>query len=126
MEWIEIGLESLHAAKAISERHPRSCVSRCYYAAAHVMLTDSLHAAGYLPIASRQTPPHNAQAGLIGAHLAGKGQKVVKDLRAAVRRLYRRRLDADYSRKATVDRGAAIESLRDVSTVFRLLKVVES
>ncbi len=126
MEWTEIGLSSLRAAKALRPNQPRSCVSRAYYAA-HAVLTGALvGVGGYLPTGARQTPPHHAQAQLIGAHLGSGGTGFVRELRKVIRRLYARRLDADYRCTVSVDSQMATEALRDASTVFRILGVMDS
>lgn len=120
MTWIEIGKNNLQAAKRTLNEEPRSAASRAYYAA-HVVLTSGLVQAGYPLPAGRQTPPHEPQANLIGRHLAHLGAAAVREARAIIRRLYSRRLDADYRRTATVDRAVALESVRDASTLFQLL-----
>ena len=122
MTWDEIGKNNLQAAKRTLDDQPRSSASRAYYAA-HVVLADALVTAGYPLTPGRQTPPHVAQAQLIGAHLGGRGPAFVREARAVVRRLYARRLDADYRRTVTVDRAIARESVRDASTLFELLEV---
>jgi len=121
MTWPKIGTNHLQAAKRTLDEYPRSAASRAYYAA-HVLLTHALVAAGYRPPSGRQTPPHAAQAKLIGSHLAGMGVAVVRELKTAIRRLYARRIDADYRRTVTFDRAAALESIRDASTLFKDLE----
>lgn len=122
MTWEEVGKSHLQAAKQTRKEFPRSSASRAYYAA-HVVLTAAFVAAGYKPQAGRQTPPHLAQPRLIGQYLGGRGIAVVKELRSAVRRLYARRLDSDYKRTVTVDASLALDSVRDASTIFELLRV---
>jgi uncharacterized protein (UPF0332 family) len=122
MTWTQIGKKNLHAAKQLANLHPRSSSSRAYYAA-HAVLADALAKAGYLPGRGRQTPPHDQQRSLISSHLATKGQRVVRELRAVIWRLYAYRLDADYRRTVAVDRARALESVRDACTLFRLLGV---
>jgi len=123
MTWKDIGKDHLQAAKQALERHPRSAASRAYYAA-HVVLAEELIAAGCVLGSRRETPPHNAQAQLIGMHLAGRGASFVRELRSVVRRLYSRRLDADYKRTVTLDRALALDSVRDASTLFSLFDVM--
>ncbi|MGA2497644.1 MAG: HEPN domain-containing protein [Tepidisphaeraceae bacterium] len=122
MTWSEIGKNNLQAAKLNLAGQPRSAASRAYYAA-HVVLAEKLVANGCPLSPGRQTPAHAAQASLIGRHLAHEGTKVVRELRAVIRRLYARRIDADYKRNVTMDRLLAMESIRDASTLFQLLKV---
>ena|SRR5690348_5627803 len=123
MTWSEIGKNNLQAAKRTLQDEPRSSASRAYYAA-HVVLAEALVDAGCRLTAGQQTPPHAAQARLIGAHLAHRGASFVREARSAIRRLHARRLDADYRRTVTVDRSIARESVRDASTLFELLEVM--
>jgi uncharacterized protein (UPF0332 family) len=122
MTWIEIGKSNLKAAKRLVVEHPRSSASRAYYAA-HVVLTDALLRSGYIARPNAQTAPHRDQAILIGRHLSGKGFAVVKELRSLIRRLYAYRIDADYKRTVVVDPSLAKDSIRNASTLFRLLGV---
>ena len=120
MTWIEIGRDHLTAAKRLSSDHPRSAVSRAYYAV-HVVLSDAIVRAGYKLRVERQTVPHEAQPNLIGAHLSALGTHAVRELRRVVRRSQQRRIDADYRRTTTVDRTYAVRAIRDAGTVFAIL-----
>ena len=122
MTWFEIGHNSLQAAKRTLSEHPRSSASRAYYAA-HVVLTEALANEGWSAQTNSQTPPHHLQAKLIGQYLSYKGDRFVRELRTLVRRLYDRRLDADYRRTVTVDRSIALDSVRDSTTVLIMLGV---
>ena len=122
MNWNAIGRDSLVAARELQSSRPRSAVSRSYYAA-HAVLASALVVAGYVPAGNRQTPPHAAQAKLIGLHLATRGQWFVRELRTIVRRLYAARIDADYDRRTTVDRSVAKRAVRDAHVVFLMLGV---
>lgn len=122
MDWETIGRDSLAAAREAQSSRPRTAVSRSYYAV-HAVLTSALAAAGYVPAANRQTPPHEAQPRLIGLHLAARGQRFVRELRAVVRRLHAARIEADYDRRVTVDRSVAVRAVRDAHVVFVLLEV---
>jgi hypothetical protein len=89
------------------------------------VLTQSLLDAGYVPADNRQTPPHHAQAKLIGDYLTPRlGTRVVRELRATVRRLYAARLDADYNRRLTIDVSVSRQAIRDACSVFLMLEVV--
>ena len=122
MTWIEIGKENLAGAKLLLAAHPRSTVSRAYYSA-HVVLADALIVNGYVPPAPRETQPHNMQGKLIGLHLTGLGTRGVRRTREIMRRLYGRRIDADYKRSVTTDRAAALDAVRDATELFLLLGV---
>jgi len=122
MDWNEIGRSSLSAARRVRQEHPRSAISRAYYAA-HSVVTTALLDAGYLPEAGRQTPPHTALASLIRRYLIGRGQRLVRELQATIRRLYAARLDSDYNRRVTIDKTVALQAVRDAHAVFGMLEV---
>ena len=122
MAWIDLARNHLLAAKRMCKDHPRSAISRAYYAA-HVILTDALVKAGYSPSPPYETPPHKRQPMLVGIHLAARGPQLVADLSQAISRLYKRRLDADYSQFASVDLRQAKEAIRDAVEIFGLLNV---
>lgn len=122
MTWVEIARNNLLAAKRMCKAHPRSTVSRAYYAA-HVLLTDALVQAGYSPVPPYETVPHKHQAVLIARFLTANRPAAVVDLSLAISRLYKSRLDADYSRLAVVDTAEAKEAIRDAAEVFALLDV---
>jgi uncharacterized protein (UPF0332 family) len=124
MTWADIGRSHLAAAKALVSDHPRSSVSRAYYAA-HVVLSEALLTAGYVPPKDRETPPHDGQVKLIGVHLGGLSVGRLRDLRRIIRRTYRRRIDADYRRSVTVASADARDAVRDVSLLFLLLGTKE-
>ena len=122
MAWVALAQNNLLAAKRMCKAHPRSAVSRAYYAA-HFLVTNALIGAGYVPTPPYETAPHKQQANLIGARLAGGGAQFVNNLSLAVSRLYKSRLDADYSQLAAVDSAQAKEAIRDAVEIFELLQV---
>ena len=119
MDWIQVGQDHLRAAKLLLGKHPRSAVSRAYYAA-HSVLTDRLVRAGWVPAGNRQMPPHDRQSRLLQQHLGANPQ-----LRALIGKLYTRRIDADYNRQATIGNDIARQAVRDACALFILLKVQE-
>jgi uncharacterized protein (UPF0332 family) len=122
MAWETIARDHLLAAKRMCKAHPRSAISRAYYAA-HVLLTDALIGAGYVPTPPYETVPHKRQAIEVARHLASRGTALVTDLSLAITRLYKSRLDADYSRLAPMDAVRAKEAIRDAVEIFGLLQV---
>ena len=120
--WVEIARDNLLAAKRVCRAQPRSATSRAYYAS-HVLLTDALTKAGYVPEPPCETAPHKAQADLVGTYLASGGPMFVTDLSSAISRLYKRRLDADYAQFAQVGPAQAKEAVKDASEIFALLKI---
>ncbi len=124
MTWDELAIDLLRAAKSLVDSHPRSAASRAYYAA-HIALAKALQANGYVPMAGGATQPHRLQSRLIERHLGHMGAGTVRSLRRAFSRLYSRWIDADYVRRAMIDRAIALESVRDAVSVLWALDVRE-
>lgn len=125
MTWAEMAISSLAAARTVISEHPRASASRSYYAA-HVALAEQLLSTGYVPPDGRQTQPHLSQSKLIKEKLsASLGVTTTKRLVAAFSRLYTRRIDSDYKRTVTIDRGTALDSLRDAASILRAFKIGE-
>jgi len=118
MTWIEIGQDHLKAAKGLVRTHPRSAVSRAYYAA-HSVLTERLEQSGWKPSPSRQTASHDHQASLVTKHLG------VATVSRLIGRLHKRRLDADYNRRITIGFDVAIQAVREASELFVHLRIRE-
>lgn len=125
MTWDEMSIDLLQAAKSLLVNHPRSAASRAYYAA-HIALAKELEANGYRPTAGRTTQPHLRQVVLINQHLGYLGVKRIRELRRVIRRLYDRRIDADYVKRVSVDYLIALESIRDASVVFAMFGLKEA
>jgi len=123
MTWNDLGRDSLGAARLVQLLHPRSSISRAYYAA-HSVLAEALIGQGYTPPVGRQTPSHEAQPGLIRRHFAARGTRFVRELQAVIRRLYAARLDADYNRRVTIDPEVSRQAVRDAHAVFAMLGVL--
>jgi uncharacterized protein (UPF0332 family) len=124
MTWDDMAIDLLQAAKMLLVDHPRSAASRAYYAA-HIALAKQLQANGFVPGAGQSTHPHLRQVALIDRFLSHMGQKRVAELRRVFRRLYSRRIDADYVRRVTFDYQTALESVRDASVVFATFNMRE-
>jgi hypothetical protein len=122
MPWINVARNNLLAAKRMCKVHPRSSISRAYYAA-HVLLADALAGAGYVPAAPYETAPHKKQPMLIASYFTSSGAAFVTDLSQAISGLYKSRLDTDYSQLASLDASHAKGAIRDAVEVFTLLKV---
>jgi uncharacterized protein (UPF0332 family) len=121
MTWDDLGKSCRRAAQEVKEQHPRSCVSRAYYAA-FTVLNERL-----LP---HEAPPHNYEThahrrlpDLIEEYLFPTDQRRRRSLRMTVRRLYNARLDADYRLSRTVDQAIALGALRDAKAIFQTLGV---
>lgn len=125
MGWHEMGTDAYQAAGELRS-HPRSCISRAYYAAYSLISSELSATKGVSFPLGRHGPSHTDLPNLIGAHLRRKfGHKHVKDLKAAIRRLYFARLEADYephqklgedeARKAVLDARLVLEKFGALS-----------
>ena len=120
--WQEIGQDNFRAAVALyGGGYYRNAVSRFYYAAFSVM-TYELARRGVVFRLGRQTPAHAELAELIVEHLTQFTETRRVAIALAVLRLYRLRLDADYSQQR-LDRRAAEKAKRDAERLFRYFGV---
>jgi uncharacterized protein (UPF0332 family) len=124
MTWDELAIDLLKASKAMLKSHPRSSASRAYYAA-HIALAKVLQQRGFVPGRPYSTQPHLQQSRLIGQFLNHLGILGIRNLRQLFSRLYSRRIDSDYVRTVTIDQQIALDSVRDASSVFVVLGIVE-
>jgi len=121
MSWVDIGIDSRKSAQLLRENHPRSCVSRAYYAAFSV-INERLFAHASPP-PKYETHAHAKLPDLIEKHLFRKNSKLRNSLRTAIKRLYNARLVADYRSSRTVDRSVALGALRDAKAIFAMIGV---
>jgi uncharacterized protein (UPF0332 family) len=120
--WIDIGLDSFHAAGALFRAGRwRSCISRYYYATFSVV-SDALRKNGYVR-AGYETPAHREVPRLIDQHLTSFYPKQRRAMKAAIRRMYGARLIAEYRSLRTNDRDIAKNMQRDTIEVYRMLGV---
>ena len=120
--WFELAASSKEAADRLTLDHPRSFISRLYYAMfaqAHALL---LHE-GLTPRSGMGTWSHEMLPGLIRRHLPGRdGDRDRHTLSRALRRGYQRRLLADYNPAISVTKEEAVAQLRDVSVLLEIQK----
>ena len=120
--WQEIGIDNFQAAVALYDGgYYRNATSRFYYAA-FSLLTFELARTGVVFRLGRQTPAHAELAELIVEHLAQFTEMRRVAIALVVLRLYRLRLDADYSQQR-LDRRAAEKAKRDAERLFRYFGV---
>lgn len=129
MAWDHIARDNLQAAQLLGQvrsggtggEYSRSIVSRSYYAPFSAV-THALRGSVKYP-GGREMPSHQLVPGLLQRHLRGRVRpQRLRDLVAAVRRLYSARLDAEY-RSKPVDESILLNSLRDASRVLKDLGV---
>ncbi len=119
--WQKIGQDSFDAAQMLYEQQRyRSSVSRSYYAAfsviTHILVETGVRFGGL-----QETPTHQSVPKLMKQYLALSNRPMAGSI-AIIRRLYARRIAADYQRRTT-DAVIAREAIRDVVTLFRYLEV---
>lgn len=123
-QWLRVAHENRLAAEELNNiaKH-RACVNRCYYAAYQTVTAvciahgDATH---FPP--DWNNPTHEQLPGLVlnnGDLPQSERRKIARLLRS----LRVAREDADYRPGHTVDKATALDSLRDMLAVRRLLKV---
>ncbi len=120
--WQEIGIDNFHAAVALYDGcYYRNATSRFYYAVFSV-LTYELAQKGVAFRLGRQTPAHAEMAELIVENLTQFTETRRVAVALVMLRLYRLRLDADYSSQR-LDRRSAEKAKRDAERLFRYFGV---
>lgn len=120
--WQEIGIKNFQAAQELYDgRHYRSSVSRFYYAAFSA-LTVEIARRGVVFPQNRETPSHAQLPQLIVRHLTQFSETRRGNIARVTARLYRSRLDADYS-LTRVDKRSAGDALRDAAAILEYLGV---
>jgi uncharacterized protein (UPF0332 family) len=121
--WQEIATENETAAKELNRRGLyRSAVSRAYYSA-YAAVLERLVSAG--TIADR-SPSHKTLPVMVEGNVPGLSDWKRRDLKAATRRLYEARLQADYRATTRVDARTAFRSMSDLALALGLLRKEES
>lgn len=119
--WQDMAAESARAAnRLVRDDLVRSGVSRAYFAA-YSAVTARVHEQGMTMFGDQANPPHRAVTDLIDNNLSGLRPVQRDELLSALRRLYKRRIVADYEPRDTVDRRFGHESLRDMDRVDSIL-----
>jgi hypothetical protein len=108
------------ANRLVRDRLARPGVTRAYFAA-YCAVTARLHAQGLNQFGEQSNPPHRIVPDLINDNLAGLRVNQRQQLGRAVRRLYKRRIVADYQPRYTVDDRTGHEALRDMNLVREIL-----
>jgi len=116
--WQEIGSDNFRAGReALAGKRCRSSVSRFYYAA-FSLLTYELARTGVIFRHGRQTPSHAELTDLITVHFTQFTEVRRRAIALLVLRLYRLRLDADYTVQR-IDCRTAERAMRDAAKIFR-------
>lgn len=111
LTWDAMCRDARGAAQAIRDAHPRSSVSRSYYAA-YSPVTSALVAAGVSFPAGRQNPPHANLTRYVENSLTRLSVRERRQVKNALRVLWMMRVEADYVATASVDDRTARDALR--------------
>ncbi len=119
-----MSLSSRKAAQTLlgSENY-RSSISRSYYAAP-CAVTEAL--ADKVTFAyGGNNPPHDNLPNLVAFNLTVLDKPARREVQAALRRLWKVRVEADYIPQAYINRGIALNALRDASRILLILKTTD-
>lgn len=113
-KWYEMALASQRAARMLISVDPRSCVSRCYYAAYQAVTAVLLYRGG-VPPADREAWNHEITPELLVENWAPlvRSRDARQSLAARLRSLYALRVRADYIGGNALEASAASLALRD-------------
>lgn len=116
--WLRLAIDAMKAAKEISSRHPRSVVSRTYYAAfahTHGMLLGS----GQMPRSALGTWRHADLPAMVRKHLAKSlGRREAELLSQNLRRSRILREYADYRPNVMLSQTDAVQAIDAVSSIL--------
>ena len=120
--WKNVSWDCLQAAQMLRDKHPRSSISRAYYAAFSAGVWLYWRQQRKPKAGHRETPSHKALPGIIARELNGRAGK---DASRELRYLYDARLDADYRTSPGIgpDSRQAGRVLQKAAAVMRLCGV---
>lgn len=110
------------AARAVRDGLVRPGVSRAYYAL-YSHIAGRFVTQGMTRFGQFGNPPHRDVPDLVRQNLAGLDKAQRRELAQAVRRLYTRRLAADYRPQDGVEANVGRGALRDLAIGERILGV---
>ena len=120
--WRDISIDNELAAKHLLRAGRfRSAVSRAYYAL-YAAVAGELKVQGLVFGGGRDNPAHADLPTLLESNVAGFAQWERRDLKAAARLLYERRLDADYRESTPVGARTARESVVTMDWALTMLR----
>lgn len=124
--WDDIARDNLQAAGLLQQAgHYRSSISRSYYAAFSAVTLVLQRSLCSMPN-GWETPQHRDVPQLIEKTLRNRLKRPrLSQLKLAIRRLYRARLEADYRSVVQLRPDVVRDARRDACYVFRMLGVNE-
>ena len=122
--WKPVCIDAFIAAKEL-KAHPRSCISRAYYAAYAAVANALVDSKGVRFPMGRDGPGHEQLPNLVANHLGKKLDfGTIKLIKTALRRLYNARVYADYKPDSVLTQTEATEALLDAKTVLLKLRIL--
>ena len=123
--WVSMSIDACKASRKLREKHPRSAISRAYYAAYAAVTSELKKDPGVTFSADRGNPAHGSLLDYIqqSLPLQGHSAESVDDLRRCLRELRRDRERADYLPHASLDMDDAKEALRRAESVIYTLRL---
>jgi hypothetical protein len=122
--WFDLASDARKAANRLVSDHPRSCLSRAYYAAFSKVNHALVGARGvHIPL-TREGVNHPGETGTGGirrwieSHMPDMDQARRVKLSELIGRLYTLRISADYKPSVAVDGRDAREAVSIMNTVF--------
>lgn len=120
--WAQMALNNSKAAKELLNAECyRSSISRAYYAA-YCAITSQLAGKYTFPFGGNN-PSHPDLPILVMHNLPALPEYKRREIRQAIRKLWKARVEADYGPQAYIDRNFALGSLRDANRILLLLEV---
>lgn len=123
--WQDMASENETAARHLQRSgFPRSAASRAYYAV-YAGVADRLAAAGQVGFGTdeRAGPSHASLPVLCENNVPGLKSWERRDLKACARRLYRRRIEADYLPATDIGNVTVRECLTSMAYALKILRV---
>lgn len=124
--WADLSRSAREAAQSLAtgtNSHPRSSISRAYYAA-YSAITGELVKQGVVFPHGRNNPPHAELRRYVDS-IRCLTVSERRDVRRAIRRLWAARVDADYIITVSQDAALARDMLRDAHKVMGILGVYQ-
>ena len=123
--WLELARDAKNAANALVADHPRSCVSRTYYAAFSRVAHELVTIAQLTMQPGREGPSHTGRRNgirrLVLTSMPNMTQPKRDRLSDLLGRLYTLRIDADYKPSIRVEGRDAREAVSIMRKVFDLV-----
>jgi uncharacterized protein (UPF0332 family) len=118
--WKNVSWDCLQAAQMLRDKHPRSSISRAYYAAFSAAVSLIWKNRGMPSAGKRETPSHRDMPQLLEQLLRVNGVRIARECKTAMLVLYKDRLTADYQTRTgqSCDSDDAANALRRATFIM--------